>query len=198
MSDEDGDLLIRARIDSTAFGEFYRRNRDPLLAWLYREVMCPEVAADLAAETFATALEKLERFSPQRGTGRAWLWGIAGIQLRRWWRRGAVANRAQRRLGIPPLVVDDEAVAHIERLVDLEPAREALGEALTTLSQAERNAVELRVIKELSYDETATALGCTTGAARVRVSRGLAKLRENLTQEREDLSPWERYGYGLP
>lgn len=183
--DEDGHLLVRARTDPRAFAEYYRRNRDPLLAWLYREVMCPEVAADLAAETFATALEQLERFSPQRGTGRAWLWGIARVQLRRWWRRGAVARRAQVRMGLPQLVLDDEAIAHIEQLLDLQPLREALREALMGLSPLERSAVELRVIKELPYDEVASRLGCAPGAARVRVSRGLARLRKSLMREDE-------------
>ncbi len=167
-------------MDPSAFGEFYRRNRDPILAWFYGHVLCPEVAADLAAETFATALEKLARFSPQRGTGRAWLWGIAGVQLHRWWRRGAVGKRAQIRMGIPQFVIDDEAVAHIEQLLDTQSIRTMLGEALMRLSEAERSAVELRVIKELSYNEIASRLGCSPGAVRVRVSRGLARLRESL------------------
>jgi RNA polymerase sigma-70 factor (ECF subfamily) len=39
-------------------------------------------------------------------------------------------------------------------------------------------AVRLRVIDELEYDEVAAALGTTPGAARVRVHRGLAALRK--------------------
>ena len=36
----------------------------------------------------------------------------------------------------------------------------------------------MRVLDDMSYDEIATELGTTPGAARVRVHRGLAALRK--------------------
>jgi RNA polymerase sigma-70 factor (ECF subfamily) len=74
-----------------------------------------------------------------------------------------------------------------ERL-DREPAAvepdeawlEGLDEALAELSDGERAAVELRVVHGLGYDDVAAALATTAPAARVRVSRGLAALRQRL------------------
>jgi RNA polymerase sigma-70 factor (ECF subfamily) len=43
-------------------------------------------------------------------------------------------------------------------------------------------AVRLRVLDELEYDEIARELGTTPGAARVRVHRGLAALRKERTR----------------
>jgi DNA-directed RNA polymerase specialized sigma24 family protein len=43
-----------------------------------------------------------------------------------------------------------------------------------------REAVFLRVVRELPYDEVAAALGCSAGSARVRVSRGLDRLSQLL------------------
>jgi DNA-directed RNA polymerase specialized sigma24 family protein len=60
------------------------------------------------------------------------------------------------------------------------PARTAkpLPGALDWLSQGERDAVTLRVVHELDYPAIARRLGCSEGAARVRVHRGLARLAD--------------------
>ena len=52
--------------------------------------------------------------------------------------------------------------------------------ALATLPEAQRIAVELRVLSDRPYDEVAEALDCTPTAARIRVSRGLARMRTSL------------------
>jgi RNA polymerase sigma factor (sigma-70 family) len=44
------------------------------------------------------------------------------------------------------------------------------------MTERERDAVRLRVVDELGYAEIAARLGCTEGAARTRVHRGLARL----------------------
>jgi Sigma-70 region 2 len=41
----------------------------------------PELDADLTAETFASALEGVDRFDPARGSAVNWLFGIARHQL---------------------------------------------------------------------------------------------------------------------
>jgi RNA polymerase sigma-70 factor (ECF subfamily) len=46
------------------------------------------------------------------------------------------------------------------------------------MSAAERDAVALRVVEELGYEEIAQRLNCTPAAARVRVHRGLARLSD--------------------
>ena len=65
MDAEDGPadetLLLAAREDAEAFGEFYRRRVDAVLAFFLRRTHDREVAADLAAETFAAALSSLPR-----------------------------------------------------------------------------------------------------------------------------------------
>jgi DNA-directed RNA polymerase specialized sigma24 family protein len=47
----DAELIIASRRDPQAFRELYDRWPDRLLAYLYRRVLDPEVAADLLAET---------------------------------------------------------------------------------------------------------------------------------------------------
>jgi RNA polymerase sigma factor (sigma-70 family) len=175
-TDADGALLLQSRTNATAFGEFYDRTCPAVLAFFYRRTACPHTSADLTAETFAEALASLRRFDPSRGTGRGWLFGIAGNQYRQWLRRGRVSDGARRKLGVQPVDLRESEIDRIETLVDFAPLRVVLQDALLTLPEPMRDAVILRVGFELPYPEVADRLGCTVNNARVRVSRALDRL----------------------
>jgi RNA polymerase sigma-70 factor (ECF subfamily) len=172
----DAELIVASRDDPLAFRELYDRWADRLLAYFYRRVFDAEVAADLLAETFAVAFERRRRFRDIERPGGAWLYGIASRELSHWFRRQEVERRAVRRLGIAVPALDEDSIARIEAMVDLDAHRTALTVALSAISPAQRDAVELRVVGELGYDEIATKLGCSEGTARTRVHRGLARL----------------------
>jgi RNA polymerase sigma factor (sigma-70 family) len=176
MDRTDAELLIASREDPRAFRELYDRWADRLLAYFYRRVLDPEVAGDLLAETFAVAFERRRRFRDVGAPGAAWLYGIAAKELSHWFRRQAVERRAIRRLAIDVPALDDESIARIEALADMEARRAALAAALERMGAGERHAVELRVVDEMGYAEIASRLDCTEAAARVRVHRGLARL----------------------
>jgi RNA polymerase sigma-70 factor (ECF subfamily) len=57
---------------------------------------------------------------------------------------------------------------------------EGLDDAFADLAPELRHAIELRILDDLPYEEVASAIGTTTGAARVRVHRGLNALRARL------------------
>lgn len=172
----DAELIIASQRESGVFSQLYARLADDLLAYLYRRTFDAEVAADLLAETFAVAFERRHSFRDTGRPGAAWFYGIAAKELSHWYRRQKVELRACRRLGlvVPPL--DDESIARIESLNDPAIDDQVLGAALARLSANERRAVELRVVRELGYREIAADLGCSEGAARTRVHRGLAAL----------------------
>jgi RNA polymerase sigma-70 factor (ECF subfamily) len=180
--DEDGRLLVAALSDEEAFGLFYDRNHQRVLAYFYRRTFCPHTSADLCAETFAQVWTSIRRYDPAAGTGRAWLFGIAGNLHRGWLRRGVVRTRARRRLGVttPELTTDD--LERIDRMVDTSDLRAGLQDALTQLSPGVRDAVLLRVALDQPYEMVAELCSCSVGAARVRVARGLATLAELLEQ----------------
>jgi RNA polymerase sigma factor (sigma-70 family) len=91
-----------------------------------------------------------------------------------------VASRARHRLGLQRVTLDDESLDRIEELADLEAIRETLKDALRLLSPKVADAVLLRIGAELPYEEVARRLGCSVGAARVRVARGLRQLSDQL------------------
>lgn len=65
------------------------------------------------------------------------------------------------------------------RAVDA-PLLVALTHALAGLPASQVDTLRLRVMEDLPYSEVARRLGCSEGAARVRVSRGLARLHQEL------------------
>jgi RNA polymerase sigma-70 factor (ECF subfamily) len=160
-----------------AFTRFYREFERPLLRFFWRATGRADLAADLTAETFASALESVDNFDPRLGREDQWLFGIARNVLGKSWRRGRVEASARLRLGLPPLVLDDELIASIERLG--ETGGEALVE-LARLPEKERDAVRARVIEEREYHEIAVELHCSEAVVRQRVSRGLRTLRARL------------------
>jgi RNA polymerase sigma-70 factor (ECF subfamily) len=172
----DAELIVASRQDPRAFRELYDRWAEPLLAYFMRRVLNAETAADLLAETFATVYEHRGRFRDVGRPGGAWLYGIAAKKLAHFFRHREVEMRAARRLGLERPALDHESATLIADLIDDDEHRTALHAALQQISGAEREAVELRVIAELDYEEIAERLCCSPAAARTRVHRGLARL----------------------
>ena len=134
------------------------------------------MAADLTAETFAEAFASRERYRDMGASAVAWLFGIAKHRLGCALRRRRVDDRARQRLGVQRVELDDVSIERIEALVDFAPVRKALEELSPKVAQA----ISLRVGDDLPYAEVARRLGCSEGAARVRVARGLAHLARTL------------------
>jgi RNA polymerase sigma factor (sigma-70 family) len=175
-ADRPTELLLAARSDPRAFGEFFELVNDDLLAYFYRRCFDAHAANDLAQETLAKVLAGIDGFDPAQGEARQWVWGIARRQLAEWFKKGRAETRAREQLGLPLRPLPDEALEYVETLVDLAPMMRRVNEALSLLSDNVRDCVHLRVELGLSYDEIAARVDCTPGAARVRVSRGLAQL----------------------
>jgi RNA polymerase sigma-70 factor, ECF subfamily len=172
----DSQLLIASRDDPEAFTELYRRHARDLLRYFARRTLDPEAAAELTAETFAQAYASRATYRDQGVSGVAWLYGVARHQLGRFFRRGRVDTAARARLGMPLRELPPDDYERIEDLVDLAPIRDALADALETLSADQREAMRLHVIDGLGYPEVARRLSCTEATARQRVSRGLRRL----------------------
>lgn len=205
----DDDLLLAAAAgDREAFGAFYRRYETPVLAYFVRRVRDPELAADLAGETFASALTACRRYRRGNGGGgtgsetggggggggvgsaAGWMFAIASRRLADSARRGRVQDRARRRLGMEPVAFSDEALERIERLGDDTYVLALLG----GLPDAQREAIIARIVEERDYAEIAGRLSCSESVVRQRVSRGLATLRREMRRrdemgEREHVDP---------
>jgi RNA polymerase sigma factor (sigma-70 family) len=181
MTKTDAQLLHAARTSAGPFRDLYERYAERVHAYHLRRTRSADAALDLTAETFAQAWAARTRFRDEAGgSAGPWLFGIARNVLSESVRRGRIERAACERLGI------------FERL-DREPAQvepavswlEGLDDALEALPEAQRSAVELRILGDLDYDAVADVLETTEPAARVRVSRGLAALRQRFNDRME-------------
>jgi RNA polymerase sigma-70 factor (ECF subfamily) len=173
---DDAELILRSTREPELFGLLFERHAQAMLGFFARRTLDAESAAELVAETFAEAFASRFRFRDEGIDGVGWLYGIGKHLLSRYFRAGAVEARARRRLGMPERTVSDDDYERIEELIDFERLGEALGEAMSTLPEEQREAVRLRAVDGRSYAEVAAELGCTEPTARMRVSRGLRRI----------------------
>jgi RNA polymerase sigma-70 factor (ECF subfamily) len=171
--------LLALPPDPDAFAAFYQRHFRAVLIFLLSRTDRRDLAADLCAEVFATALETADRYDAERGPARAWLFTIARNKLVDSIRRGRVEESARRRLGMPPLLLTDE---DLERVDEIAGRERGLGveRLVEDLPPDQREAVLARVVDERDYAEIAAELRCSEAVVRQRVSRGLAALRRRL------------------
>jgi RNA polymerase sigma-70 factor, ECF subfamily len=177
----DAQLLAAAQTDAHAFREIYDRYAESIHRFHLGRTRSRDAALDLTAETFAQAWLSRARFKDLAdGSAAPWLFAIARHVLVGSVRRHRLEQSARERLGILAAVDRTEAPA--------EPSEiwlEGLEEALAGLAPDVRRAIQLRILDDLSFDDVAERLGTSAGAARVRVHRGLAALRNRLLQIKE-------------
>ena len=166
----DEDLL--ASRDTEAFAVFYDRHAATLLGYFARRTGDPQAAADLTAETFASAISSQDRYEPTDAPALAWLFKIATRRLADYQRRGAVDSRMRRALAMHTPRLNSEDAAMIRLLAD-----DSAHALLAVLPSDQRAAVAGHVIEDRGYPELAGELHTTEAAVRQRVSRGLATLR---------------------
>ena len=169
----DAELLAAARTDAAAFRALYDRYAVRILRYHQRRTDDADAAHDLTAETFAQAWLARSRFRDEAGgSAGPWLFAIARHVLLASVRKRALEQTAARRLGLQS---SGTAAEPDEAWLD------GLDEALADLPEGQREAIRLRVVDDLGYEQVAASLGTTPEAARVRVHRGLAALRNRLS-----------------
>ena len=176
----DAELLVAARADAGAFRELYERYAERIYGYHLRRSRDPDAAYDLTAETFAQAWLSRMRFRDEaRGSAGPWLFGIARHVLLVSVRRRRLERSACERLGLLDASARDSLPEPGETWLD------GVDEALAHLPDAQQQAIRLRVVEDLGYDEAAERLATTPQAVRARVSRGLSTLRKHLPNSTE-------------
>jgi RNA polymerase sigma factor (sigma-70 family) len=174
----DAELLRASRRDDRAFRVLYDRHALRVCRFLESRCDSRESALDLTAEVFARAWLHRARFRDEAGgSALPWLLGIARNALHTSLAKQRVETEARRLLGIEhrEIVIEPDG-----SWLDAEDA--AIDAAVRRLPAAEQAAVTLRVVESLPYRDVAARLHCSEAAARVRVHRGLSKLRTILQE----------------
>lgn len=135
-------------------------------------------AEDLTQEIFIKVFQTLKSFDQQQGTFATWLTRVARNHLVDHYRR-TKRDRATSSL-------DDEESSEVEARpspeaspmagVESRERRELLQDALNKLSPDLREAVILRDLQDLDYEEIARVLSVPSGTVKSRINRGRLEL----------------------
>jgi len=178
MSDREIDLQLVERVrngDKQAFGLLVDKYRRKLLRLLSRMVRDPDEIEDIAQETFIKAYRALPQF---RGDAAfyTWLYRIGVNTAKNYL---ATRGRAMPTVSDQAMNDDDEPD---ERLMAKDigtPESEllskqvalAVNEAVEALPEELRQAITLREIEGMSYEEIADYMACPIGTVRSRIFR---------------------------
>lgn len=182
-SREDAALLSATAHDPEAFAAFYSRYADAVFAFFASRTRRSDLAADLTAETFATALAGAAQYRGEAPTAAGWLFQIARNKMLDSFRRKQVEDSARRKLGMQPIALEADELAELEARIDLSAHEAWLAKALADLPSDQREALLARVVGERDYAEIAAEVECSPAVVRQRVSRGLAALRAQASEE---------------
>jgi len=179
--------------DPEAFAEIYREHEAMVFNLALRLAGDRERAADLSQEIFLRIFRHLDGFRG-RSSLKTWIYRVAVNHCRsRLRRRGLVFEHLVPSRGEGP----DRTGSREEKdpLQDLADPRRSpeeralagdaeriLQTALAALPAVYREAVVLRDVEDLSYEEIAEVLGVRVGTVRSRIARGRRRLADELRE----------------
>jgi RNA polymerase sigma-70 factor (ECF subfamily) len=172
----DEDALAASLAEPARFAVLFERHIDAVHRYLSFRIG-PDIAEDLTAETFARAFAGRRRYQVDRGSVKAWLFGIATNLVRENLRDEKKRIKALALSNEDLRLSTDGAVQVAERL--------RLAAALASLKPEWRSVVLVVGIGGLSYEETAAALHIPIGTVRSRYSRARTQLAASLADSGE-------------
>jgi RNA polymerase sigma factor (sigma-70 family) len=170
------------------FEQLFRDTRTDLLAYIIRRSQSAEDAADVLAETYLIAWQKLDAI-PRGERARLWLFGVARNLLL----KGASRCRSRHAL-VERLAGELRSVHHAHAPVEDERSS-ALRAALATLPERDREILMLRAWEGLTPKQIAVVVGTPVNIVRVRLHRARTRLKRELTSPRPPIAP--RAGYAV-
>jgi RNA polymerase sigma-70 factor (ECF subfamily) len=165
------------RGDEAAFSQLWRDANPGLLRYL--RATAPDVAEDIAADTWVQVVRNLPTFRGDERAWRAWLFTTAR-------RRATDEHRRRSRQPAAPLrEVSEWQLPHTadaaETALEHFDTRSAIA-VLAELPRLQAEVILLRVVAGLDTDTVAQMVGRSPGAVRVAAHRGLHRLARILQE----------------
>lgn len=149
------------------------RLQAPLFAYLGRLGFDQRTAEDIAQDTFLRAWRATAQFDESKAQYSTWLFRIA--------RNVAFDAMRQRQKSIETSntdqVMDAPDTSAVSDTVHMEQLQQRLQVALSCLSADDQETIALSGVEQLTNDEAAAIVGCTTSTYRTRLSRARARLK---------------------
>lgn len=177
--DDDAAVVERSLTDTAAFADLYDRHARAVFGYVARRAG-REVADDLVGETFLVAYEGRHRFDLTADSARPWLLGIATNLLRRQARSEARRWAALTRVRHLQVAEGHDELDLADARLDAAARGRAVAQAVSRLTEGDRDVLLLVAWGDLSYPEVAAALDIPVGTVRSRLHRARRLLRDAL------------------
>ncbi len=177
MGDRDAELArLAGQGDMAALEALYRRSVEKVWRYARLRTNSRDAAADIVQETFLRVTRSISQFKGKSTFG-TWLFTVARAvtveHIRRECReRRGLSNPAVLRLVPPGADAPDSTVR--------DETRDAVRQALTKLSGAQRDAIVLCELSEFGIREACAVLGWSESRVKVTLFRARRRLRELL------------------
>ena len=164
-----------ARGDERAYEAVYDLTSGWILGVATKVVRDPALAEEVMQEVLLDVWRRASRFDPALGSGATWVMTIA--HRRAVDRVRSERSQVSRELRSAAAVIDyDDVTEAVEASLDAERVRRCL----TSLTELQRECVNLAYYGGYSYREVAELLGVPAGTVKTRMRDGLIRLRDCL------------------
>lgn len=174
---DDATVIERSWHEPEKFAELYDRHAAVIHRYVSRR-LGDGMADDVVAETFLAAFCWRKRYDLDRANALPWLYGIAANMIGK--HRRAEIRRLRMLAQAGPHPVAEGYADRIDSRVSAAAVRRDLIRALAGLSAGDREVLLLIALADLTYEETAAALGIPLGTVRSRLNRARRKVRDAL------------------
>jgi RNA polymerase sigma factor (sigma-70 family) len=154
------------------FASLYREHYRSVWAYAVRRIEPRADAADVVADVFTVAWRRLAEVPDPPGD-LLWLYGVA---------RRVVAGKRRSARRLRDLVARLQAAAVPAPASTGDQLTDRVLDAVARLRPVEREAIALVHWEQLSHDEAARVLGCSSNAVAIRVHRARSRLRQALAE----------------
>ena len=166
-------VRIRSDQDRVAFAELFQHFAPRVKAFLMRSGADVTMAEECTQEVMATVWQKAHLYDPSRASAATWIFTIAR-------NRKIDAIRKMRRPEPEELTWGPEEEPDQAETLALQQETEALGEALASLPEKQRELIEKAYFGDLSHSEIAAETGLPLGTIKSRIRLALDRLRHKL------------------
>lgn len=162
--------------ETQAFERIVERYKHRCLRYAFRFLGDRDEADDVTQETFVRAYRSLDKLSSHDRFG-GWLFQILINRC-----RSAVDRRSRLERWIQPIDDVDEIIDPVTEVSPTYRQTSDLEASLKKLAPAYREALILKYIDNMTYDEMSEITGVGVSALKMRVNRGMSILREKLAK----------------
>jgi RNA polymerase sigma-70 factor (ECF subfamily) len=185
--DAERNIIERAKTDPQAFGLIFDKYYPKILAYTVRRTNDVAVAEEIVSEAFIKALQGLHKFRWRGISIEAWLFRITVNQIRMHFRRNPAVSSLDELYeqgGYEPASDYDLAKEALEAQEKLSRHQQFIRaqEIMNSLPIKYQDVLMLRFAEEKKINEIAVIVKMKEGTVKSLISRGLARLRQELAK----------------